>query len=259
MISKTVERHKAGVYKITNLINLRIYIGGSKEIYNRKHTHISKIKSNTHSCKELQEEYHLYGGDNFLFEVLEYCNNYEEREQYYLDLLCPTYNKRTNTSLNVGVEKDSNVRDRISKSLKEKYKKGMQAYNQIHLWKIVEQYDLEGNFINSYSNFKLAAIAIGVSETTVSRGCKEKEKTVKGLFQLKTRDDKKEIIKGIEVVVKNTKSIKVTNVTNNLFKIFRSLEEVQKHFKAKGLYKLIGKPRLYKYKYKFEYYEDRPE
>ena len=73
MLSKIVERHRVGIYKITNLVNGEFYIGASREVYNRKHTHISKLKSGVHTSELLMNAYYKYGEDNFLFEVIEYC------------------------------------------------------------------------------------------------------------------------------------------------------------------------------------------
>lgn len=86
MICNDILTGKSGIYRITNLINGKIYIGRSVNLKDRKSKHKTKI-SNTIISKAIQK----YGHDNFLFEVIEYCelDKLVEREGYYFDLLQP--------------------------------------------------------------------------------------------------------------------------------------------------------------------------
>lgn len=76
----------AGIYKITNLINNKIYIGSTHNFIERKSKHKCR-KSNTMISRAIFK----YGWDNFTFEIVEYCELEKliEREQFYLDLLQP--------------------------------------------------------------------------------------------------------------------------------------------------------------------------
>ena len=88
----------AGVYLIINLITNKYYIGSSSQIYRRKVTHFSILKSAiSPSCLDLQNDMNLYGRDNFTFEVLENIdiNNLSKpeisktlkrSEQHYIEL-----------------------------------------------------------------------------------------------------------------------------------------------------------------------------
>lgn len=62
---------KSGVYKLTNLINNRIYIGSAKRFKERWKQHHYALKNNKHSNKFLQADYNKCGEDAFKFEVLE--------------------------------------------------------------------------------------------------------------------------------------------------------------------------------------------
>ena len=64
MLHKTIIRFKAGIYKISNLSNDKFYIGSSVNLYNRFHTHSTKLKSNIHKSKHLQSSYNKYGKDS---------------------------------------------------------------------------------------------------------------------------------------------------------------------------------------------------
>lgn len=91
---------KSGVYKITNTTNGKFYIGSSKDIEQRFDEHKKKLKNNSHINPILQNSWNYYGENNFTFEILEECENYIEREQYYLDTFQPY--KGTGYNINKG-------------------------------------------------------------------------------------------------------------------------------------------------------------
>lgn len=77
-----------GIYKITNLINNKVYIGQSKDIKARWHRHrMAAFNSNypQYNCL-IYKAIRKYGIDNFAFEVLELCEEKElnEKEEYYI-------------------------------------------------------------------------------------------------------------------------------------------------------------------------------
>lgn len=81
---------KHGIYKITNLINEKIYIGsaaGKRGIVDRWYQHKSQLKNKRHYNQFLQNTYNKYGVDCFKYEIIEEClpEKCLEREQFYLD------------------------------------------------------------------------------------------------------------------------------------------------------------------------------
>lgn len=66
-----------GIYKITNSVNGKLYIGSSKDINKRWKKHFSDLKNNKHHSKYLQNAWNKYGEDNFRFEVVELVNDEE--------------------------------------------------------------------------------------------------------------------------------------------------------------------------------------
>lgn len=90
--------NKSGIYRWTNVVNNKTYIGSSinlsrrfKEYYN--YSHISKPDRRFPIHNALLK----YGYSSFKLEILEYCDKYKliEREQHYMDLLNPEYNVLT--------------------------------------------------------------------------------------------------------------------------------------------------------------------
>ena len=75
---------KSGIYKITNIINNKLYIGKSINLFQRKSQHFSKLRKNEHKNFKLQGSVNKYGIDNFKFEVLEYCTNIDDKEIEYI-------------------------------------------------------------------------------------------------------------------------------------------------------------------------------
>ena len=72
---------KTGVYKITNLINGKVYIGASKRIEDRWRDHKKRINSPIHSDLE------AYGLENFKFEILLECPE-DMLAQWERDMIC---------------------------------------------------------------------------------------------------------------------------------------------------------------------------
>jgi group I intron endonuclease len=84
----------SGIYQIRNATNEKIYIGSAVNITARWNKHLVNLRKTKHHNLYLQNAYNKYGEENFEFSILEYCEKEYliEREQYYLDTLCPEYN-----------------------------------------------------------------------------------------------------------------------------------------------------------------------
>jgi len=76
-----------GIYKITNLVNEKVYVGQSKNIKNRKKHHRCLLNKHKHVNNLLQNDWDKYGKENFKFEIVEECSEYKlnEREQYWIN------------------------------------------------------------------------------------------------------------------------------------------------------------------------------
>lgn len=76
-----------GIYKITNTINDKCYIGQSANLLNRIHKHIKTLTNVTNANEHLQNAYNKYGTGNFTIEIIEECTEEEldEREIYWIE------------------------------------------------------------------------------------------------------------------------------------------------------------------------------
>jgi group I intron endonuclease len=79
------------IYLIKCLINNKIYVGSSVNLRNRINRHYNDLINNKHASNHLQNAFNLYGNENFIVEVLVYCDreNILQQEQYFLDKLKP--------------------------------------------------------------------------------------------------------------------------------------------------------------------------
>lgn len=112
----------SGIYKITNIITQDSYIGSSVNVKQRKNKHFSDLNLNKHFSLHLQRSYNKHGKQNFNFEILakapkEYLI---KLEQWFLDNLKPTFNKREIAESNLGVVFTEEHRRKIGEANKKR-------------------------------------------------------------------------------------------------------------------------------------------
>lgn len=76
-----------GIYKITNKIDNKVYIGSSLNLSSREYKHFWMLNKNIHDNSHLQNAYNKYGKENFIFEIVKSCpdKNLVEFENYYIN------------------------------------------------------------------------------------------------------------------------------------------------------------------------------
>ena len=168
-----------GIYKIINIINNKIYIGSSVNLFKRKNSHFGKLNKGNHPNIHLQNSFNKYTKNNFVFEIVEELNNVEDllkREQYYIDLLKPEYNKRLIVNSNLGIKFSEEAKRNMSiamtgnknnfygrnhseesKNKMKLDKLGKKSRKTIFPGKSISKYTLEGDFIENYKTLKEAA------------------------------------------------------------------------------------------------------
>ena len=194
-----------GIYKITNLINGKIYVGKSIDIQRRFRSHINE------SLDENKPSYHhaihramrKYGSDNFSFDILEECteDKLNEREIYWisffdccvLDSSDKGYNMTRGgdgsssldvnkirklwdegLSINEIAEQLQCDRHTVSEHVKcyenfneEENKRRKYSLISRHRSKSIKQYNLDGDFICQYESILDASEKTGVGYRTI--------------------------------------------------------------------------------------------
>ena len=198
----------AYIYQITNLINGKIYIGKTeRSVQERWREHIRDSQKEENRHRPLYRAFNKYGIENFSIEIIEETSIPEEREIFWIeqkrsfkngynatiggdgkpyldyDLIIATYNELQSirdTALKIGCNETT-----VSRILKSNHiqKLSSQEVNIKKFGKIVNQYDLNNNFIQSFPSVNAAANSLnkkGVSHIT--EVCKGKRKTAYGFI-----------------------------------------------------------------------------
>jgi group I intron endonuclease len=84
------------IYKITNLMNRKCYIGQTKNFEKRKNDHINDLNKNKHFNPHLQKAWNKYKEHNFKFEIIGKCypeetNVCETECKFFFNALDPLY------------------------------------------------------------------------------------------------------------------------------------------------------------------------
>ena len=113
--------HKTGIYKITNIVNGRIYVGSAANGFKKRwQKHLSDLKHKRHKNTRLQNVYNKYGVYCFTFEILAFCpSEYVLKlEQYFIDTLKPYYNICKKAGNSLGVKRTEETKKKISEAKK---------------------------------------------------------------------------------------------------------------------------------------------
>ena len=160
------------IYKITNLINKKIYIGLST--YDGPHRWDKhRWNATKNAVHHIDRAINKYGENNFRYQVIEKVpfnkgiKFLENREIFYINKFKST-NRKIGYNLSLGG--NINVAKKISKSHKLKASVNQNV-------KKVFSYDLKGNFLKKYRNIVLAASDNNRSKAAISRVINKKNRT----------------------------------------------------------------------------------
>ena len=227
-----------GIYKITNKINNKIYIGQSNDLKRRKNEHRC-IEHETN--KSLKKAYIKYGLENFGFEVLEECKLQElnDKEKYWIELLKPQYNR---TSGGDG-SPNHKVSEETRKLLKQKGKEFWNNLNEETKQKIINQ------------NLKGPAIGHKVSKETRK---KLREANLGKVQSKETIEKRKQTIinKKKNGYIQTNKNHRKKVICIETGEIFNSLKDAQDKYNLSTLCRhLKGKYKTCKGKH-YKYYQE---
>ena len=197
-----------GIYKITNKINNKSYIGQSIHIEQRWEEHLYQSSG----CSLLKYALHKYGKDNFSFEVIEECNQEElnEKEQYWIKYYDTFYNGYNLTlggggALKYNIEAiyeeyqkvksikktADNIGCSISTARKVLHEYGINLHEQSDS-KPIEKIDPKTlKVIKKYLSIADAARDMNVSSSSISMALSNKHKSSAGFYWKFEGEDKK--------------------------------------------------------------------
>jgi group I intron endonuclease len=184
------------IYKITNIVNNKNYIGSAVNFRKRKNYHLMQLRKSNHHNNHLQKSFLKYGEENFTFIILEECNidNIIEREQYYLDTLKPEYNicKVASSILGIKRTKETKLKMRNSQLGKKHSKesiikmsnsrKGRFKGKDNGISKAIIQLDSCNNIIKEYESINLASIETGIIRTGINNCLTKRSKSSGGFI-----------------------------------------------------------------------------
>lgn len=124
----------SAVYKITNEITGDFYIGSSRNVKQRWKSHRSRAFWKQHPNIKMYQDMQKYGLDNFEFVIIEETDNLKEKEQYFIDLLKPSYNS------NRAIGFDDRIFKNYHDAHREKDNARMRKYNNTHRAEINNYY-----------------------------------------------------------------------------------------------------------------------
>ncbi len=162
------------IYKITNIINNKVYIGSTKSFESRKYFHFYQLKLNKHHSPHLQKSYNKYGKDNFKFDLIEECNDLlrKEREIYFINL-----NNSFNRNFGYNVYEPNLHKFLCSEETKNNIRNSEYHKNKSIA---IDMYDLLGNYIKSYDAINLCAKENKFKYTIIIEILNGKRKSYKG-------------------------------------------------------------------------------
>ena len=197
---------KSWIYQIQSKVNDKIYVSSALNLRNRKHNHFKSLKDNNHFNIYLQNHSNKYGIEDLQFAILEFCLKEKliEQEQYYIDTLKPEFNICKKAGSQLGMKRSNETRRKLvavrtgmkrpktsletrrsmhsywfnNKTKHDYHEKSLQSHGKIEGemkgWRgrnrsTIDQYDLYGNFVASYSRLEYASYKTGVSEDVISK------------------------------------------------------------------------------------------
>lgn len=172
-----------GIYRIINKINNKSYIGYSHNIGLRIKQHRNRLNVGKHCNNYLQKAYNKYGNESFIVEVIEEVEleNLGSRE---IELIKEYNTTNSNYGYNISFGGYSSMKGRFaSEETKEKMSKAAigriltsEDKRKMRVAKLgkrgnrktsINQYDMNNNFIESYTSITEASRNTNISRTAI--------------------------------------------------------------------------------------------
>lgn len=214
------------IYKITNQINNKVYIGLTSDYKTRKRDHICRLKKGIHYNEHLQKSWNKYGKLNFKFEIIDSSETFEfllELEKFHIQNL-ESFNKTKGYNKTLGgegafstPETRQNKIDNAPRKIK------------------IAQYSLEGNLIKIFQSIRFASRELNIHYGQLNAACKSEKKSAGG-FQFRSGNDIPDGIKKFETERKYyghiSKAVQQVDLNGVILKEWSNSTEAAKELKV---------------------------
>lgn len=192
------------IYKVTNLINGKMYIGKTYNFEKRKREHLYDIDNGLPFHRALKK----YGLDNFKWEIIDKSDSDEEikeKEIYWIKKLNTCIHSENSQGYNITIGGEGGV-----------------SWNS----RPIVQYDLNGKRINEYESCACASVQTGVDRHSIL-DCASGEYLTAGKFIWKFKDECNQ--SEIQPILPNRecrwKSVAQLDLNGFLINVFKSVTE----------------------------------
>ena len=173
----------SGIYKITNLVNKKIYIGSAINFIHRKSDHFSRLRGNYHYNRHLQRAFNKYGEVNFIFETIAFCPKEYllKLEQWFIDNLKPDYNICKIAGNTLGRPVTDQARENLRKARKLIKRTSETIRKAAETKKIpIVQLDIQGKFIQKWPSCIDASRSLSINKAHITSCCRGKLNSIGG-------------------------------------------------------------------------------
>jgi len=111
---------QSGIYIIySNSNSSKFYIGSAVCLSMRYNRHLRELRKKKHFNRHLQSHVNKYGINDLIFQVIEYCEKDQLliREQFYFNLLKPTFNINPTAASRAGAKHSNQTKTKIRRAL----------------------------------------------------------------------------------------------------------------------------------------------
>lgn len=269
ILSDVIIRKDSGIYKITNLLDGKAYIGSAVNLRYRNIHHYRSLMLNKHHSIKLQRAWNKYGEENFKFEIIEVIEDKSQlisREQYYIDFLKPFYNTAKIAGSQLGYKHTVRTKELLSINRKNKmskgeivtWNKGLSLPPRTQSTKDKISLTTRGVKKKPFTEKHIDNLSIAAKKRSIEKPL-PKESIQKGIDKRKSNPNYSQICKNRQAKTAESNKKKVYQLnpqTNEIIKIFNSNGEVMRYFDITSdghIKKAAQANRIYKgFKWKYE-------
>lgn len=250
------------IYKITNTVNGKLYIGKTKyTVESRYSQHCFEVDRNIIKYP-LYSAMRKYGKDKFVVEIIEKIddeNTLNEREKYWISYYDTYIKHGKGYNCTLGGEGNATINSNqifklwdlglsiqeisaITEHDRSNIRKILQSYNNYSVEKAlkrgctyqarsllnpIDQYDIYGNYLRTFSSEKEASQKIGISYKSLNQAVNGKTKTAGG-FQWRKHNDNNNQVNIITSTYCNKQIYQIDKNTNQIIALYKNAADASR-------------------------------